>query len=1309
MSNEKKAVVIPRTLLIGLGGSGGEVLSLLYEMLTEEQKLKAKTLYLDTDNKDLKRLRKMGVRSVALGTSDTVANMAAYLGDEDGVYDWLPNDEENESVFLSSPTDTGASQYRYKSRLCLARFLRNRDNALNEILDSMNVPGAGIRTSPLRVIITSSIAGGTGAGSFIQVALYIRKYFRDNGQNNVQIMGLFGCPDLFSAVAENDQERENMFANAYAAVRELNAMNLAVCGSNELVGDYAKAIKIKIDTESEGRLFDSKGKEFQCNYSAKPFDNIYFIDKNNAYGAVLRSLEQYYQTMADIAYTRLFSVMEETVRSGENNELQNHAKIPTAIYGSAGYSRVRYPYEDILRYLAERKTLNDLDHKWSYLDSEWKQYSQTQQDAALARGRVWKPTDAERESKFVESMRNLMNKNSNTDFLEFAPMVGITKGGDRASEYERALRKAMASGGGSTGGEKADGLYSLCSLPEVAKARQAAKGCGVNVTNGDGEEEQESYREQLQSVASDAVSKLTVLADRLHEAVDRQVSVVINTILPITDEGRAMAKTSRSELNLFDGLLSEGGKAVHPLAARYLLYRLRGIVREYLDAKKQRDKCEDAMGKKIKNLNLAFDDDKDDGEDITVSRYVAEELKLGTKLGKYAFWMENRARDDLDEFKLAIGETVSNIISAADAELRYQVYEILLERLNGLIRQYEGLFDNVHHFRSNLREAVERDLMLHTDSDDRCVFVGASPEMKRYYYSVDSGVRSALAAASAGACAKAGEVVFDSLLDRYLKQVAQDRAAARMSYDEEEAAQYDEDYSGMSEVFDGIVKAYQDYLRANVPSLKNTVVGALIAQCCEENNIKRDKIYTDASAREEFSDAFIGMMKDVVDKSAPMLRYNTNNSDRYFNAEKVGDHSKPYKMMGMDSVCAAELAKVFPGEGGSSPLDTLQQKLGLTNKPVVSDAFTSSEIFCFSAIHCLQPTQIQKFNEDYEKSYYVEYRTHLAEAMRGERLSETGHLDKSWHLRGAMPYISRKLEMEWRDDLMKAFVYAMRRNRIIFTVDADNRRCFKFNGKFVHYPKGRLVLTNQISQLIEYLAEMELEVPKLAKKLDEDIDFHISKLSGRTGSLSVYKAGMTTDSLLVELRKNLLEYEACESLAMAGHGANFHAEGDFCADDSDCENIRGLRSEIISGEADKEVEIRLDRTLGGLLEIAWKVHQSEENLGQDRNYGEALLRCGAYILERFCQNMYGEGWVMQKDTPEYQEYMNLYNHAAQKMVEEFVVVIARQYKLTREQLHNAIGRNEPSEDYPKLRIPAAITATREYKWLAENWKLKHGN
>lgn len=1308
MEVEKKAVVNPRTLMIGLGGSGGEVLSLLYAMLTEEQKLKAKTLYLDTDVRDIRRLRKMGVRSVALGSADTVANVAAYLGDDDGVYDWLPNDEEKETVFLCSPTDTGASQIRYKSRLCLARFLKNRDNALNEILDSMNVPGAGIRNNPLRVIITSSIAGGTGAGSFIQVALYIRKYFRDNGQNNVQIIGLFGCPDLFSIVAENDQERENMFANAYAAVRELNAMNLAVCGSNELVGDYAKSIKIKIDTEAEGRLFDSQGREFQCNYAAKPFDNIYFIDKNNAHGAVLRSLEQYYQCMADIAYTRLFSVMEDTVRSGENNELQSHAKMPTAIYGSAGYSRVRYPYEEILFYLAQRKTLNELDHKWSYLDSEWKQYCRSQQDAAMARGRIWKATDAERETKFIESMRKLMDKKSNTDFLEFAPMVGITEGGDRATEFERALKKAIESGSGI--GKSGDGILSLGTLPEVAKARKAARGCGVSVTNGDeGEEERESYREQLQTLAADAQSKLTVLAEKLYDAVDRQVSVVINTILPVTDEGRAMAKRSRNELNLFDGLLCEGGKAVHPLAARYLLYRLRSIVTEYLNARKQRTRCEEAMASKIRNLNLAFDDDKSDDQDITVNRYVSEELKLGAKLGKYAFWMENRARDDLDEFKVAIGETVGNIIDAADAELRYQVYEILLERLNGLIRQYENLFDNIHNFRANLLESVERELMAHTDSDDRCIYVGASPEMKRHYYSNDASVRAALVAAGPDACAKAGEAVFETLLDRYLKLDEQERAAARMSYDQEEAARFEEDYADLGGVFDTIVTAYQDYLRSNVPSLKNTVVGALISQCCQENGIRREKIYTDASAREEFGEAFVGMMKDVLDKSAPMLRYDVNRLERYFNNEKVGDHSKPYKMMGMDPVSAAELSKVFPGEGGASPLDTLQQKLGMTSKPVVSAAFTPNEIFCFSAIHCLQPTQIQKFNEDYEKSYYVEYRTHLAEAMRGERLSETGHLDKTWHLRGAMPYISRNLEQQWRDNLMKAFVYAMRKNRIVFTVDGDNRRCFKFGGRFVHYPKGRLVQTNHISQLIEYLAEMELEVPKLAKKLDEDIDFHISKLAGRTGSLSSYKAGMTTDPLLVELRKNLLEYEPNESFVTSGHGENFQGDADFGVSESDCESIRGLRSEIISGEADREDEIRLDRTLGGLLEIAWKVHQSEENLGQDRDYGESLLRCGAYILDRFCMNMYGQGMVMHTDSPEYQEYMELYNHAVQKMVEEFVVVIARQYKLDREKLHNAIGRTGACEEYPKLRIPTAITATREFRWIADNWKIKRAD
>ena len=132
MSNEKKAVVNPRTLLIGLGGSGGEVLSLLYEMLTDEQKLKAKTLYLDTDNRDLKRLRKMGVRSVALGTSDTVGNMAAYLGDEDGVYDWLPSDEENETAHKNNEKAEEEARERAREAAEKARAEMSNNNGFPE-------------------------------------------------------------------------------------------------------------------------------------------------------------------------------------------------------------------------------------------------------------------------------------------------------------------------------------------------------------------------------------------------------------------------------------------------------------------------------------------------------------------------------------------------------------------------------------------------------------------------------------------------------------------------------------------------------------------------------------------------------------------------------------------------------------------------------------------------------------------------------------------------------------------------------------------------------------------------------------------------------------------------------------------------------------------------------------------------------------------------------------------------------------------------------------------------------------------------
>ncbi len=1298
MSKKEEPVVNMRTLLIGLGGSGGEVLHMLYGMLTPEQKMLSKCLYMDMDSGDIRRLRKDGIRAERLSSADTVENVAASLGKEDGVYEWLPDDVKKEATFLTSETDNGASQYRYKSRLCMARFLKKPNNALVEILDSMNTPGTEITEKTLRVMIVSSIAGGTGAGTFIQVALYLRKYFRDLGQPRILITGLFGCPDLFSRTARNEQERENMFANAYAAIRELNAMNLAVSGTSQATNDYGKSIRMEIKTKSEGKLFDSRSPEFTGDYTTKPYDNMYFVDRVNAHGAILRSLSQYYKTMADIAYARLFSVMEDEIRTGESNELVSHSKFPTAIYGSAGYGRVVYPYDAILRYLAERKACAELDYKWSYFDNEWRTFCQQEQEAAMESGRFWLPTAADREEFYITTMKNQMEAEG-SEFQNLAQMVGLKDGDDRVTAFVTAIEQALTSDDGSKDTVD-DGRFSLCNVPAVNEARERVWECDVDVDKNFGG----SYRAHLQSTGNSVNAALTSFASELESAISRQASALANTVFPVTADGRSKASKAADELNIYSGLLSLGGQGIHPQATRYLLYRLRQYMRAYVDSQDRSQKCAAVMAEKIRNLNLTFDENKQDKDDVTVARYVSEELK-GSKL---AFWQESRAKEDLAKYMPSFRKTVGAIVDTANDELKYQVFRRLMQRIDALIGQYEGLFDNLDQYRTKLQTDTERDLMIHNSTDDRCIYVGASPRMKKFYYSGEASVCAALEAASSKACGSAGHSIYEALMDRALAKMQRDKEAARMRREEDEVDAEEDDYSDLGDIFTALVQAYEDYLRENAAYLRTTAIGALINQCCAERGLNQKKIHTDPNTREEFKEAFISKLKDMVAKSAPMLRYSTTNFEQYYEGEE--DASKDYVLLGMDPRAKDELQKVYVGEDGKDALNSLADQLGLTDVPVVSGAFSPYELFCFSAVHCLQPTQIYKFNEDFDGSYYLDYCTHLADAMSGGRLSMTGHIDKRWHLRGAMPYISRRLELAWRDDLMKAFTFAMLENIITFTVDSEGRRCFKFNGKFIHFPKGNLVQINNLSRVVEYLAEMELDVPKMAKKLDQAIDHQISLLTGYTGALATYKGGMTKNLMLQELRKNLLEYEADESEGTVAHGKNFRVEKSATASDEECAQALELRRQFNAADAELETEQNLEKTLGGLLEIAWLVHKSEENLGEDRDYGEALLRCGAYILDRFCQNMYGSDWTMQEDTPEYREYVELYNSAVTKMMEEYVVAVARRRKLTPEQLKDAPKRAsflpEGPGDYPGLRVPETIRATREFKWLSEHWRLK---
>ena len=762
MSNPKKEKEVNyRTLFVGLGGTGGRVLHNLNKLLSDKEKEKAHMIYIDLDQGDAEDLEALGMDTVVISSSDTVRDVIGRLGPNDGVQDWIPT-ALNDKEFLSSKTDDGAGQYRLKSRLCLANFLQNRNNKLAKLLGKLCAVGKTVTEETLRVMIVSSVAGGTGAGTFIQVALYIREYFRKNNHKDVNIMGLFACPDLFvKTLGSKPGDRtnmENMYANAYAAIRELNAMNLAVStgGLDMIAPGYGKTINIQIKTRSEGRLFDPKDDKFTENANNKPFNLMYFVDSANEEGGVLTNINQYYAVMADIVYTRLYSPIEESIRSNESNELGPHSKYPTAIYGSAGYGRIIYPYNDIIRYLAVRRTSDEVGGEWFAFEDAWQVYCTQQQAMANDQGRIWKPTKAQRATQFVMEMDSkLKSNNSPVRFLRDMMKVRDSEK-DRAAAYIKELDAAMKSGNGLEGSK--DGVHARCNDEELKKKRTDA--CNTYYVMAE-EKDKAKALDVLKDNAAVAISHMTEYGAALVKNLDGSAFTMANVIIPQTQSAAELAAKTKNPLNLFDGLLSLDGQAVHPLAARYLLYKLK----EQLEKKVTAGDLEVSVALAVEQLQNACDPNPKDDKDISVSDRVDQ-------LEKNPLFSRGAAAKALHDFVEKYGDVLKDVAEAANSAYKAKVYARVLEYVEELIEQYEGLFDNLEQYKLELDQKMRIEgVRNNRAADNRCIFVNASREEKAFIYERDPATRNALDEGDREIAAAAGQGIYAALLERAWKKI----------------------------------------------------------------------------------------------------------------------------------------------------------------------------------------------------------------------------------------------------------------------------------------------------------------------------------------------------------------------------------------------------------------------------------------------------------------------------------------------------------------------------------------------------------
>lgn len=335
-----------KTIVIGLGGFGCNVVSSIYGRIDTN---KITALCMDTDIVNIRRIREVyGMPGFWFGRAGEFANMS-YNGYSE-YSDWLPG---TPYIRMHDPNQTGG--LRIIGRLLFEEY---RKSNICEFFDYLRRIQYDFSNNCLcRVIIVSSLIGGTGSGSVIPLALAIKDFYAKSFNSNVQVIGAFISPKtIISSIRINNRiQEETMLANAYAALKEINALN-RICFSP---ASY-NGCRIIIDD-----LFDSQLD--RGNAGKFPFDMIKFLkapDHNECADMLMKET-------ADSVYA-LVSASCGSLCMLEEGLISAYIRIPeenyNLKYGIVGTSKIVYPYIDLSKYCGAHAIIDVINRDTAFID-----------------------------------------------------------------------------------------------------------------------------------------------------------------------------------------------------------------------------------------------------------------------------------------------------------------------------------------------------------------------------------------------------------------------------------------------------------------------------------------------------------------------------------------------------------------------------------------------------------------------------------------------------------------------------------------------------------------------------------------------------------------------------------------------------------------------------------------------------------------------------------------------------------------------------------------------------------------------------
>ena len=354
------------TLIVGIGGIGGNIITRLAERIERERVDNVELVVMDTDVNDLRKIRERFRNIYTVQTSPKGTVGKALDTNRHAREKWFPLNDG----LTGKPFTEGAGQVRAVSRLAFDYAVeQGHMEELEKAIAKLHGLNSEAMRQEMRVIITGSIAGGTGSGLVLPVAMYIRNFLITRYQDNSAIIrGFFLEPDVVFGRLLDENERNTQRANAYAAVREMDAFF-----RKEYSGESDEYSHVVFNAPQPGL-----GERVDYP-NILPYHFVFLMDALNANGDSLTDLEgrydleAYKQHAADCIYAQALSAVSARSNSSEDNVIrQLAANNGRSRYCGAGSACLEYPKEHVQRYIALNWAEQTISGEWLEIDEEFK-------------------------------------------------------------------------------------------------------------------------------------------------------------------------------------------------------------------------------------------------------------------------------------------------------------------------------------------------------------------------------------------------------------------------------------------------------------------------------------------------------------------------------------------------------------------------------------------------------------------------------------------------------------------------------------------------------------------------------------------------------------------------------------------------------------------------------------------------------------------------------------------------------------------------------------------------------------------------